>query len=328
MKIPHLRSGLLALVCLAGGYALGRLQDQAQAAAAAQQTVSGGTGRPKPIAARETNTASAPEAATVAVRNQLPAGAEPITADEFLKRMGELSRMPQGMERFRALREVLARALKENPDAVIGWCAASEHAPAMLQGIFETWAQCDPAACAAWLNAHTDAGNRDQMIAGMLQGAAQTSKGVEGAWEWVRAISDPATRADAAIAVSADAWWSDRAGAEREIAALNLPAEMVAAVHKGWEEQAMTAQREAPRNAQNIVSIYNAARASGASIKAGSAEELARALSEGIIVEDKNSPFHGKRFSIGPISGARLAYTLQHVKMDGQEVSYVQDPKQ
>ena len=164
------------------------------------------------------------------------------------------------------------------------------------------------------------------MIAGMLQGAAQTSKGVEGAWEWVRAISDPATRADAAIAVSADAWWSDRAGAEREIAALNLPAEMVTAVHQGWDEQVKTAQREAPRNAQNIVSLYNSARSSGATgINTTSKATIISALMDGVSVADVSSPFNGKRFSIGTMDSTSIADVQPYIRLSGDVLEYIAD---
>lgn len=160
----------------------------------------------------------------------------------------------------------------------------------------------------------------------MLHGAAQSEKNLEGTWEWVRTIQDPAVQADAAIAAGADAWWSDRAGAEREIAALGLPAEMIATINSGWEQQA---KERVQRDAQNIVSIYQSARSSGASIKAGSAEEVVKILTQGVTIDDKSSPFYGKRFSISPISAARLAHSLRHVKWsDNGELDYVQIPQE
>lgn len=323
MHVSPPRISIIAAACLSAGY-LARLWQESlpENPEASAMPPAVPSGRSPAIVVRGAEEqgvkkTSAPDAS---------GGAPKISPDELAVILGSVRSLPEGINRFWRLNELLRDLLKQHPDAVIDWCRKSQFGDNMIADLLGIWGEEDPAGCAQWLSQRKSSSERDTLIRHFLRGALHEGRLLDGAWTWVRAISDPAARADAAIILGGVEIWEDRGTAELELLGLGLPAELTSAIREKWKQEA---KARVQRDAQNIVSIYQSARSSGASIKAGSAEEVVKILMEGVAVNDPSSPFHGKRFALHPISEARLPHSLRHVRWsDNGDLDYVQNPEE
>lgn len=87
-----------------------------------------------------------------------------------------------------------------------------------------------------------------------------------------------------------------------------------------------TKQARNRRNAQNIVSLYNNARSSGATgIDTSSKETIIAALMQGISVNDPASAFDGHRFALGTMESSAVSEVKPYIRLSGGVLDYVAD---
>ncbi len=230
----------------------------------------------------------------------------------ILESLGEKRDM-EGVER------TLAKWMAADPDAVIAFLSASANRDGILIKLTALWAKQDPAAASSWLAGHRDRLGHDAMVSGLVSTVVREEP--EAAVKWVSAMKDPLLKAAAAQDAGYEFYRQSDDAAGKALTEMGLPESASPAMFGAWEKRFAEFAR---RDAQNIASVFNAARAAGAEVNAQTVEDIRALLSAGI---KGSGAFSSNMFKVDTTdrSPRETAATVGHLEVSEGTVKYLRN---
>lgn len=214
---------------------------------------------------------------------------------------------------LRALFRTIAAWMDHDPDEAIDWLASGDRRDEVIRMMFEAWGRQSPSAALAWLKANRES-DRYQHAAFGLAGHLAS----EDALQLAETLNDPSRRAAIWTEAGVALYANNQDAALERLDAAEFPDELEHLTIRSWKQGLSNISK---RNAQNLASVYSAARAAGAEFGGGSAAEVAHELVTGI---QGGGQFSTTRFQVPNMSEREIDFALQHLRFEdnGGQLSY------
>lgn len=198
----------------------------------------------------------------------------------LLMKLGEISeiRNPDGYGKaLSEFHKAFAAWFAASPEEAVQFLSASPQRDGLLRLAIAAWAKADPAAASAWLAAHTDTPGRDAMAAGLAM--AVLKEDPNASIQWVASIKDPAQKLFSAETLGWEFYRRSDAEAADALGKIGLPESALPHLNQTWAAKLSSI---AKRNAQNLVSTANAAKAAGGTLDTSSLDSVVSSMTSGI----------------------------------------------
>ncbi|HWB01854.1 MAG TPA: hypothetical protein VG796_02445 [Verrucomicrobiales bacterium] len=215
-----------------------------------------------------------------------------------------------------ALWRIIGDWLKTNPDEAVAFLSGGDKRDELLQNTFRKWAEGDVESASRWLSAHGSAPGRDAMAAGLASGCAKGDP--QAAMQWAASIHDPALKLAAGGTAGYEFYRTSDEEAAKALTTCGLPPSAFEALRAEWQRR-LTATSS--RNAQNVASTFNAARAAGSETQAETVESVIQLLNAGI---KGGGQFRSSTFSVdlSQLTEREMAITKSRLEIVDGAVSY------
>ncbi len=244
------------------------------------------------------------QGASTGTRQTSPSLAGQIDADQ--KTVAEfLSATASATGNLRAMSEIVAAWMDHDPDEAIEWLASGDRRDDILRQMFEIWGRENPSSALAWIESKRETDRYEHAATG-LAGNLEP----EQALELAETLAEPSHRAEVWFEAGLGLYVNDSESALDRLAAAGFPDELESLMVKSWKQGL---SNKSKRNAQNLASVYSAARAAGAEFGGGSAAEIAQELITGI---QGNGEFSTTRFQVPNLSDGEIDFALQYLRFE------------
>jgi hypothetical protein len=295
---------LTALTAGVAGFSAGRMFP-----VAAETPGPGKEAKAVPLAARESGrTTNEPAAGKGLARAMSPQSAR------VLARLEEM--LPVNDSQWLMMQE-MGQWLAECPSDVLGFLELSPRRDELLHRAASIWGERDARGISEWLAAAGDFEGRDAIVSGMAEQVARDDG--DAAIAWIASIKDPQQKLIAAQGAGYSFYRHSDEATREAFQKMGLPdSAFDSIVDEGVRGRYQAYQS---RNAQNLASVHQAARAAGAEFAPQSAAELLEGLSKGI---SGAGQFSGSLFKVDTTNwtAREIEDTLKLLEVSDGKVKY------